>query len=104
MTSVVDVNATLRQSMFDTRSLRRSQSEESAERLQRDRTVSVDHHRIEIERVELGHEETDLVLAASAQAVLGEALLREKIQDGGGSIVTGRIVCGASEARGTVAV
>ena len=72
---MVDVNATLRQGIRDKGGVRRTQSEKSGERFQGDGTVSVHHSWIEIERVELGHEKSDLALAARAQAVLCEALL-----------------------------
>ena len=104
MTSMVDVDAAICQSIFDTRSPWRTQSEESAERLQRDRTVTVHHGRIEIELVELLHEKSDLVLTAGAKAVLCEALLREEVRNRGGSIVAGGLVCPTGEAGGAVAV
>ena len=85
MTAVVDVNATLCQGVLDTWSLRRSQSEESAERFQRDRTVSGHDRRIEIEGVDLAHEKSELVLAADAQAVLGAILLGDTSPDDGGA-------------------
>ena len=65
---MVDVNTTLCQSVRDERSVWRPQSEESANRFQRDRTVSAHHRRIEIKRVELGRKKSDLALAAGAQA------------------------------------